>query len=276
MKTRKKVLALFFAVFFLLLPQIGWGEDLGGATIIESHADDAEIWWVPLLATSKEVILASYPSSAIHQHLVIAGIKEILPNYNFVPMQGALRHYDAKQIAHNKALREALVTDEFLTSRLDQFVRDAKVIITHSPWGEYGHPQHLQIWRVVKALAQKYGKDVWAWSGIVSSRAVAVYGEAYVGPVPYVAVPTDHGMYFQLRQVYIDAESSFSANPPPDSYWWDGRFWTWDRTWQGMPSYSPPPSIVFLKMIEGGKVIYNSYRVEDTVRRVLLEYQGYY
>jgi hypothetical protein len=219
--------------------------------------------------------MACFPSSAVMAHYITDEMPEWYQK-KWIPLQGFLLNYDAKQLAHNKPLRESVVTDEFLTLRLEEFVRDAKVIVTHSPWGEYGHIQHRQIWRVVEALAIKYGKDVWVWNGIVSAHSLAVYGEAWVGSVPTLTVSTDFALYSQLRQTYVDAESLCAQNPLPNSYWWDCRFWTWDRTWEGMPSYLPPSSVVFIKMIGGGKILYDSYFVEDIVKKVLLEYQGYY
>ncbi len=268
----KKLVLLVLMIFLATAPAIG--ADLDGATVITCHPDDESLWWSPVLPTAKEVVMTCFPSSAGMSHYITDKMPEWYQE-KWVPLQGFLRHYDAKQLAHNKTLRESIITDEFLTARLEEFVSQSKVIVTHSPWGEYGHIQHRQIWRVVKNLAVKYGKDVWVWDGLVSAHSMTIYGEAYVGWVPTVSMPTNYDLYYSLRQVYIDAETLCAQNPPPNSYWWDCRFWTWDRTWEGSSTYYPPSSVVFLKMIEGGKILYDSYLVEEIIKKVLLEYQGY-
>jgi LmbE family N-acetylglucosaminyl deacetylase len=274
MKKLRIVLVVVFLFLAVSAPVLG-ATLLDGATVITCHPDDESLWWSPVLNSSREIVMACFPSSAVMAHYITDEMPEWYQK-KWIPLQGFLLNCDAKQLAHNKPLRESVVTDEFLTLRLEEFVRDAKVIVTHSPWGEYGHIQHRQIWRVVEALAIKYGKDVWVWNGIVSAHSLAVYGEAWVGSVPTLTVSTDFALYSQLRQTYVDAESLCAQNPLPNSYWWDCRFWTWDRTWEGMPSYLPPSSVVFIKMIGGGKILYDSYFVEDIVKKVLLEYQGYY
>ena len=37
-----------------------------------------------------------------------------------------------------------------------------RTVITHSPWGEYGHEDHVQLFRAVDALRPELGFAVWA------------------------------------------------------------------------------------------------------------------
>jgi len=34
-------------------------------------------------------------------------------------------------------------------------------VITHNPWGEYGHEEHVQLYRVVKSLQAEMGFSIW-------------------------------------------------------------------------------------------------------------------
>src|SRR5271168_2315679 len=34
-------------------------------------------------------------------------------------------------------------------------------VYTHNPWGEYGHPEHIQVYRAVTALQAELGYTVW-------------------------------------------------------------------------------------------------------------------
>jgi len=42
-------------------------------------------------------------------------------------------------------------------------------VYTHNPWGEYGHPEHIQVYRAVTALQEELGFTVW-FSNYVSAR----------------------------------------------------------------------------------------------------------
>ena len=42
-------------------------------------------------------------------------------------------------------------------------------VYTHNPWGEYGHPEHIQVYRAVTALQEELGYEVW-FSNYVSAR----------------------------------------------------------------------------------------------------------
>jgi LmbE family N-acetylglucosaminyl deacetylase len=42
-------------------------------------------------------------------------------------------------------------------------------VYTHNPWGEYGHPEHIQVYRAVTALQEELGYTVW-FSNYVSAR----------------------------------------------------------------------------------------------------------
>ena len=38
---------------------------------------------------------------------------------------------------------------------------DCRNVITHNPWGEYGHEDHVQVFRAVTALQAELGFAVW-------------------------------------------------------------------------------------------------------------------
>lgn len=51
---------------------------------------------------------------------------------------------------------------------LEPIVHSAKNFITHNPWGEYGHEEHVMVYRVISELAKKSGSGVW-YNNYVSS-----------------------------------------------------------------------------------------------------------
>lgn len=58
-----------------------------------------------------------------------------------------------------------------LRDRLRPALAGARSVITHAPWGEYGHEDHVQVFRAVRALQAELGFNLW-FSGYCGSRAV--------------------------------------------------------------------------------------------------------
>jgi LmbE family N-acetylglucosaminyl deacetylase len=50
---------------------------------------------------------------------------------------------------------------ERLRQHLREELRGYRNVITHNPWGEYGHEEHVQVYRAVTSLSTELGFDVW-------------------------------------------------------------------------------------------------------------------
>jgi hypothetical protein len=48
-----------------------------------------------------------------------------------------------------------------LKERLEAQLETYRNVFTHNPWGEYGHEEHVQVYRVIKGLQHKMGFDLW-------------------------------------------------------------------------------------------------------------------
>lgn len=59
-----------------------------------------------------------------------------------------------------------------LSAELGEELRGITHVFTHNPWGEYGHPDHVQVSRVVSDLGRQLGFQVW-YSSYVSPRSLA-------------------------------------------------------------------------------------------------------
>ena len=58
---------------------------------------------------------------------------------------------------------------EVLRDRLRGF----DTVVTHNPWGEYGHEEHVQVFRAVEAVQGELGFDLWV-SGYVSEKSASL------------------------------------------------------------------------------------------------------
>src|SRR6202012_2530291 len=48
-----------------------------------------------------------------------------------------------------------------LVERLRASLTGCRDVYTHNPWGEYGHAEHIQVYRAVTALQDELGYTVW-------------------------------------------------------------------------------------------------------------------
>ena len=60
-----------------------------------------------------------------------------------------------------------------LVARLRPALAGVRTVITHAPWGEYGHEDHVQLFRAVDALRPELGFALWV-PAYVSDRSAAL------------------------------------------------------------------------------------------------------
>jgi len=75
-------------------------------------------------------------------------------------------------------------------------------VFTHNPWGEYGHEEHIQIFRVLQRLRKEIGFRLWM-SNYCTDRAMGLamrYFEACPGG--YVRQQTDKAFAKRIADVY--------------------------------------------------------------------------
>jgi LmbE family N-acetylglucosaminyl deacetylase len=102
-------------------------------------------------------------------------------------------------------------------------------VISHGPWGEYGHEDHVQVFRVVASLAGEIGFRVWVPAYYASkSEALMQRNLRYFGrPTPRMAI--DAALADEIAQIYKRTNT-----------------WTW------FDSYVWPKSEQFLPFVPGG------------------------
>lgn len=91
----------------------------------------------------------------------------------------------------------ARLTEE-LAGRLAGF----DTVFTHNPWGEYGHEEHVQVYRAVRQVQDRLGFRLWC-SAYAGSRSQALMARCLAGArVESVTLDTDAGFARQVAQRY--------------------------------------------------------------------------
>jgi LmbE family N-acetylglucosaminyl deacetylase len=105
---------------------------------------------------------------------------------------------------------------ESLRTRLRDHLAGCRDVFTHNPWGEYGHEEHVQVFRAVESISQELGFRLW-FSNYFSNKS--------------------HGLMLR-HMAALDADR-FSLKTRPDlgrrlqSHYSRNGCWTWytDYAW---------------------------------------------
>ncbi|MDR4495757.1 MAG: PIG-L family deacetylase [Nitrospirales bacterium] len=100
-----------------------------------------------------------------------------------------------------------------LRNKLSDILGKYHTVVTHNSWGEYGHEEHVQVYRVVKDLQASLGFDLWT-SNYCSTRTVGLVGSiAQASQV--VTLPTNPELVQSIMDIYIRHQC-----------------WTWYENWK--------------------------------------------
>lgn len=151
--------------------------------VVVAHPDDEALWLSSIVAAADRVVFCfgalferTRDSEARRQAvaaLPLAGIVDLA-----IPESGAGFHVDWVQpqpTAAGITIAEAAARGRYETNyeRLLVALRGSlagiEQVYTHNPWGEYGHAEHIQVYRAVAALQEELGFTLW-FSNYVSAR----------------------------------------------------------------------------------------------------------
>ncbi len=148
-----------------------------GAVLVVAHPDDEILWFGsivdqvdkivvcflndpahPELAAARERVLAEHP---LRDKIVCLGVDETGAfNHAAWPRPETtdfgLRIVKARQVAKRYRL-----CYQQLEKKMQPLIRGAASVITHNPWGEYGHEEHVLVHRAATTLAGAENKPVW-------------------------------------------------------------------------------------------------------------------
>lgn len=152
------------------------GQMFEDSAIVAAHPDDEALWFSSVLAKVDQVILCyvdadSQPAWPSGRRKSIADYP--LPNVSTLELResGVFMGVDWRNVEETEyglAITEQGFSDaryrENYARLLDELgnrLAGLKNVFTHNPWGEYGHVEHVQVYRAVRTLQPKLGFDLW-------------------------------------------------------------------------------------------------------------------
>lgn len=103
---------------------------------------------------------------------------------------------------------------ELIRSKLRPRLRAGMNVFAHNPWGEYGHEEHVQVFRALQSLQLEIGFNLWM-SNYCTERALPLAMCYFqTSPGSYIRLPTNKPFAEQVAQIYKD-----------------NQCWTWRDDW---------------------------------------------
>lgn len=100
-------------------------------------------------------------------------------------------------------------------SALDDVLSEGMNVFTHNPWGEYGHEEHIQLFRVIDDLRTKKGFKLWI-SNYATNRSLPLAMTYFSSSeIQYIRRPTDKIYAEAVADVYRKHDC-----------------WTWHNEWK--------------------------------------------
>ncbi|PHP67518.1 hypothetical protein CSC94_07370 [Zhengella mangrovi] len=89
-----------------------------------------------------------------------------------------------------------------IRDRLRPLLRPGMNLFTHNPWGEYGHEDHVQVFRVLQHLQREIGFQLWM-SNYCTERSLPLATRYFrSAPDGYIRLPADKAYADQVADLY--------------------------------------------------------------------------
>jgi LmbE family N-acetylglucosaminyl deacetylase len=153
------------------------------SAVVVAHPDDEALWLSSVLASVQRIVFAfgavfDRPARSTARRQAVAALPlNGIVNLN-IPESGVdWKSYQVQPELTRLGIKisESSVRERYESNftRLHDGLRASLSgctdVYTHNPWGEYGHPEHIQVYRAVTALQEELGYTVW-FSNYVSAR----------------------------------------------------------------------------------------------------------
>jgi len=225
--------------------------------VVAAHPDDEVLWMSAALAAAQRVVLCfgapfHKPQMAAARRRAVAelglgglanlaipeaGVRKLVDWANPQPTPTGMAIADAAGQARYDANFASLLAE------LRPHLTGADDVYTHNGWGEYGHPEHVQVHRAVAALQAELGFTLW-FSNYVAPLSFALAQHVATAPcwAEKRTMQPDVKLAKRLRRIYLCHGA-----------------WTWSRL------HRWPAEEVFYGQPAGGGTAWKSLRGEALV-----------
>ncbi len=190
---------------------------LSDSILVVAHPDDEILWFSsvvdkvneilfcyndyprqPALGEGRKRLLDEYPL----QHVSSLGLDESM-SFNGADWERPVTTaYGMEIVRGKKTLQRYRQNFSLLEERLAERLRAYRNVFTHNPWGEYGHEDHVQLFRVIETLQRRLSFRIW-YSNYASNRSAALMFRYFSGfDTDYITLPTNPELAGTIKELY--------------------------------------------------------------------------
>ena len=184
--------------------------------IVLAHPDDEIIFTNSILKKAAKIIICFQDIPGESE--ISNGRYRCSLNYplnNFMQLGLKQARFSGKIINWNKPKETKYGIDGYLNKRdyvknfyylfekLSELLTKDVLVITHNPWGEYGHPEHIQVNRVVSELAKKIKFKFFVTGIAGTSTQNYAFDQMSKLTDKYAIFETDKSLYKRIKNFYV-------------------------------------------------------------------------
>lgn len=198
--------------------------------LVSAHPDDEVLWFGSILDKVDEVVICflgitSEPNRRIERQksLLEYPMKKIScfdidqsETFYGVDWQNPLITKYGIDISNKKYSDKRYKENYYkLKGQLEEKLAGYRNVFTHNPWGEYGSDEHIQVYRVIKALQEKMKFNLW-FSNACSNKSFKLMLDYIQGvDLEYVSFKTNTVLANDIKNLYRK-----------------NNCWTWYDNWE--------------------------------------------
>lgn len=194
--------------------------------IVSAHPDDEILWFSSILDKVDRIIICFL---GCKKHLEWkSNRKKVIDNY---PLQNLSCLEIEESCSYKWSNWIEPISNEFgmevMTEKnnynnnyykikeiLEQKIKHYANVFTHNPWGEYGHAEHVQIYKIMWSLQKKYSFNLW-FTNYCSNKSYKLYMDHIsINSMNYVKFPVNKTLTNTIKNLYIK-----------------NNCWTWEDDW---------------------------------------------
>lgn len=187
------------------------------AVLVVAHPDDEALWFTSVLATVCRIVICfrdhpgdpdlgparrrSIADHPLRERIVDLGLPES-DSFARADWQAAVETEQGLGLGETRSADAYADNAAAIAAALPPLLEGAGSVITHNPWGEYGHEDHVQVCRVTTEVASRLDLPVWygLYAGLKSLPLLQRYLPR--GEQEYELRPSDPGLGKEIAAVY--------------------------------------------------------------------------
>ncbi|MDC0558346.1 PIG-L family deacetylase [Candidatus Pelagibacter ubique] len=243
--------------------------------IVVAHPDDEILFFSSILKNSLQTIICFGPSEDKDVTIGRQNLKTQIPldNIFFLDLPESNVQDTANWKKPQKTIEGIFVSKnsssykknyDRLKAQLSKYIHYGETIYTHNPWGEYGHEEHIQVFRVIMALAKDLNLKVCVNSYISNKSYMLMTKEQHLlSSIAHIGVPN-----FNLTLTFKKLYQSNLCWTWHDDYCWPNLelFYEIDRSEKNIEIKNSKIPTYPLNMISGN---YNTNIFKAMISKIL-------